>query len=249
MCTVSVLPRAPADGRAYVRVACNRDEQRSRAEARPPVCRRVGAYEALLPIDPASDGTWVAATSAGLGFALLNLNQQNACGTAGSKSRGRIIPALLEESALDRAVEQAMAMDLDAFAPFRLVIVSEWELAEVVWNGMAAELARHEELVDPAFFTSSGLGDWLVEIPRREVFEQFLLRQTPTPKQQDALHRHQWPVRPELSICMSREDARTVSYTTFEIGPDRVAINYQVGGVVCARQLRRAVAGKCVVRN
>jgi hypothetical protein len=76
-------------------------------------------------------------------------------------------------------------------------------------------------------FTSSGLGDWRVEWPRRELFEQMLHRGDGNwPARHDAFHRHRWAGRPELSVWMSRAEARTVSRTTIEIGPECAAPTY-----------------------
>ncbi len=48
-----------------------------------------------------------------------------------------------------------------------------------------------------------------------------------TPERQDALHRHRWPDRAHLSICMSRPEARTVSITCVEIDADQVRLHYE----------------------
>jgi hypothetical protein len=65
---------------------------------------------------------------------------------------------------------------------------------------------------------------------------------------QDAFHHHQWPGRGELSVLMSRADARTVSITTVEIGERRVWMEYlaagfvSVGRPVCSRRAMALVA-------
>jgi uncharacterized protein with NRDE domain len=250
MCTVSVVAGVICNGQRWLRVACNRDELRTRPAALPPERRQVGDCRALLPIDPASGGTWIAATSAGLGFVLLNVNSGVEDVYAGKQSRGLIIPKLLDVADLDNAIRRVATIDAQRFAPFRLVLVSQWELAEFLWDGAAAQLLRREALKAAAFFTSSGLGDSLVDGARRRVFERYLVRATPTREWQDALHRHYWPDRPELSICMRRADARTVSFTTFEIGPDGVTLDYHANAPgqsaktcsLCAPRLAACVA-------
>ena len=47
--------------------------------------------------------------------------------------------------------------------------------------------------------------------------------------QQDAYHRHFWPDRRHLSVCMRRPDARTVSYTLVEHDGDAVRMLYHAG--------------------
>lgn len=226
MCTVSVLASAPVDGRRSVRLACNRDELLTRPSALPPERHRAGSCEAILPIDPVSGGTWIAVTSAGLGFALLNVNRGAAPRSIPSQSRGLVIPQLLAATDLPQALLHFARIDLARFAPFRLLVVSDAQLAEFVWQDAGEPRIRCESLRPARFFTSSALGDGLVEEPRRAVFERFLVQQHPTRQRQDELHRHRWLQRPELSICMERADARTVSYTTLEVDPERVSLSY-----------------------
>ena len=75
MCTVTALPAAllaSASDSLLLRVVCNRDEHLTRAPALPPTVWAAGARRALMPIDPSSGGTWIAANDAGLVFAVLN---------------------------------------------------------------------------------------------------------------------------------------------------------------------------------
>jgi hypothetical protein len=173
-----------------------------------------------------ADRPGLAVTSAGLGFALLNVNRGAAPQRVPSLSRGLVIPQLLAATDLPQALLQFAQIDLARFDPFRLLVVSDAKLAEFVWEGAGEPKIRCESLRTAMFFTSSGLGDGQVEGPRREVFEEYLVHQGLTRDRQDALHRHQWPDRPELSIRMHRPDARTVSYTTLDITPERVALDY-----------------------
>lgn len=229
MCTVSILSGTADRDERWVRVACNRDELRDRPAALPPQRRQFGDYCALLPIDPVSGGTWIAVTSAGLGLAVLNLYDDSLARCCRPHSRGLIIPSLLSAETLNEAVDRISRLDAAQFAPFRLVLLDGRELVEFVWTGSAAELGCKHDLSSPAFYTSSGLGDQLVDGPRREVFRQFLGNDLQTRQLQDALHRHAWADRPHLSICMDRTDARTVSYTTFEFTPKCVKLDYHAG--------------------
>src|SRR5262249_44773985 len=69
MCTLTVLP---LEG-DRTRLAFNRDELRTRPEALPPQWTHHGSRSAVHPIDPVSNGTWIAANDAGLALALLNV--------------------------------------------------------------------------------------------------------------------------------------------------------------------------------
>ena len=222
MCTVTVVP-----GREAIRLACNRDELRSRPAALPPRIERFGPRRAVLPVDPTSGGTWVAANDAGLVLTLLNVNSGNRLVTSAAPlSRGNIIPALLHADRPLAAACSALALDPAQYAPFRLVLVNWREAVEVHSDGARIRLVWRTVLTSPQLFTSSGLGDQAVEGPRRQLFGEFFDRPGDRLAQQEAFHRHRWPDRPHLSVCMDRQDARTVSHTVVSLGPDRITLAY-----------------------
>jgi hypothetical protein len=232
MCTVTLVPCFPG-----IRLACNRDEQRSRPAALSPQVRRFGGRRAILPIDPVSGGTWVGVSDAGLAFVLLNVNDHDRRPLASvpapaspflscKRSRGTIIPGLLQCETLSDAVQQALTVDPAEYEPFRLVLADCSEIAEIRTTGGGLEMVGRRRLIVPALFTSSGLGDHRVESPRGQRFYRCFGEPYFWLEQQDAFHRHRWPERPELSVCMSRADARTVSYTVVEVWPDVVAMTY-----------------------
>jgi hypothetical protein len=228
MCTVTIIrPPVAAEETACVRLVCNRDEQRSRPPALPPRIERFGSRQALLPIDPLGGGTWIAANDAGLAFMLMNAYAGSVLPPRGEKSRGLIIPQLLPCGTLGEALDAGMNIDARQFAPFRLIVVDEQQCVELAAHGDRMVLRTRESLAEPRFFTSSGLGDDVVQRPRREVFEQFLIAGRATPQQQDALHRHSWPDQLRLSICMNRPEARTVSITVVEIRSYEVIMEYE----------------------
>ena len=78
-------------------------------------------------------------------------------------------------------------------------------------------------------FTSSGLGDELVESPRRELFDRMITFGECSRQRQDEFHRHSWPDRPYLSVCMRRTDAATRSYTVIETWPGGASMRHHGG--------------------
>jgi hypothetical protein len=223
MCTVTLLPMGQGCA-SFLRLACNRDEARTRPPALPPHLRRFGHRRALLPIDPTSQGTWIAVNDAGLAFALLNRNPARAqvAREARFPSRGTIIPMLLHCESSREAGRLALSLAQHSFAPFRLILTNRESAVEIVAAGGSAE-SRELPLDQPHMFTSSGLGDDLVEKPRRRLFEQ---RADGGALGQDLFHRHSWAQRRHLSVCMSREDACTVSYTVIELRPGAAHMFY-----------------------
>ena len=134
MCTVSVIPTLGG-----FRLACNRDELRTRPAALQPRLIRFGDRLAVLPLDSAGDGTWVAANDAGLAFALLNLNESSLL-SPGRASRGLVVPALLRWDGLEEATAEALKLRLKDFSPFRLVMIDATGCAVVRWDGARRDL-------------------------------------------------------------------------------------------------------------
>jgi len=234
MCTVTIVPLGrPAPwppGAAGFRLACNRDEARTRPRALPPRPLRYGGRTALVPTDGEEGGTWIAVSDAGLVMALLNRNAAGRAGDPGGTpgrppSRGRVIPALLPSANLDEAIGLAEDLPLVRLAPFRLVLTDGREVGDLIWDGTRLAHHRGPWSGDPLLFTSSSLGDQVVVLPRRTLFRTLVAARgaADLAAGQDLFHRHSWPDRPHLSVCMRRDDACTVSHSVIEVGPGEEA--------------------------
>jgi hypothetical protein len=234
MCTVTVIPGATDADRAsrspFIRLLCNRDEQRSRPPSCSPVRRRLGDHSAIMPVDPPSRGTWIGANDAGLVACLLNANPP---GTAGithkgppRASRGRIVPALLAAATIEGALDLADAIDVTQFPPFRVLVLNAALFLIASSDGASLKCSQPAPLQSPILLTSSGLGDHLVEHPRRVLFDR-MLSSTPNPLvAQDRFHQHRWHDMPHLSVRMSRPDARTVCRCAVDLFPNSVALSH-----------------------
>jgi hypothetical protein len=237
MCTVSCFPwLAPAfegDAPVRLRVVFSRDELRARLPAFPPLDVVRGARRVLMPRDADAGGTWIAVNDAGVVFTLLNLysghNERPAhrVGSPRLRTRGTVIEHLVEAITASQALERMDAIDADAVRPFRVLACDRiGSVMEAVWDG--ASISRSLRSLDvPLMRTSSSLGDAVVIRPRRALFHT-LLRESrrPTAATQDAFHHHYWPGARELSVRMSRPDARTVSITTVEVRDSGVRMLY-----------------------
>ncbi|MEM7625183.1 MAG: NRDE family protein [Planctomycetota bacterium] len=224
MCTATLLPLPTADDATAFRLVTNRDEQHARAPAISPEVRRYGRRAVLMPVDPSSDGTWVAANDAGLAITLLNLNLGDAQpDPVGRSSRGAVVPSLMHHAAAADAAAEAERIDAAAMMPFRLLVADGRAAFVVRSDGTVLTISAINPAGRPTMLTSSGLGDHLVATPRRELFHASDFK---TPDDQDAFHRHRWPDRPHLSVAMHREDARTVSRTVVEVSADVVTMAY-----------------------
>ncbi len=216
MCTLTVIPlRSGSHGDPVgYRVATNRDESRMRAPALAPRPAIVSGVRALWPVDGHAGGTWIAANDRGVTLSLLNVNLSRPPALPQRpKTRGAIIPALSDAATAQEAGRRLQDSELAHFAPFRMVAFDVEDIIEVRWDGDRVAVRR--SALAPACFVSSGLGDHLVE-PRLGLFASLLADGRLTPEDQDAFHRHVWADRPEISVMMSRADARTVSTTIVE---------------------------------
>lgn len=258
MCTVTIVPLTDDRGRRRgLRLACNRDESRLRPPAAAPVIRKLGVREAILPVDPVSDGTWIGVNDAGLAATLLNVNPSTersaideAEASEGRVSRGSIVPTVLACSTVEQAVAVARQLVPGRYPPFRLVLLDDGNVAEIRSDGTGLLVAMRSLVDLPLFFTSSGLGDELVDGPRRGLFEEMFAATRDFAAAQAEFHRHRWPDRPHLSVSMSRPDAHTVSHTVVDLEPSSVRLSYlphepSAGGNRIERSLSRRVTPSC----
>jgi uncharacterized protein with NRDE domain len=232
VCTVSLL-RAPwtddepDDGLPAFRLVANRDEQRSRPGALPPRRTRHEGLDVLAPVDPLGGGTWIAASSAGLVFVLLNEYRPAAAGRAGLRSRGLVIPTLVASASLAVAQERASRLDPESFLPFRLLVVDRHRLIEIVADGQTLAFCHDDASSRRVLRTSSLVDQQRARACRTALFGQIVA--APSRRAQDAFHRAAWPDNEALGVRMSREDACTVSVTTVDVCDARIAMTY------CAR--------------
>jgi hypothetical protein len=228
MCTVTIVETGDR-----LRVVCNRDERRDRAPAYVPFLTRTGKQQVLAPQDPQGRGTWIAANSGGIVFALLNVSEVGPSLRHPVFSRGVVIPSLTGAATLDEVVFRMSAVPVAQWAPFRLLAVDSCRVAEFVpaTRHGAPHSCQFHRVHKPLLFTSSSLGDTMVEGPRRTLFEQMLpassLRPGDAAARQNAFHSHRWRDRPALSVHMSRPDACTVSTTTVEVTERDVRMVYE----------------------
>jgi hypothetical protein len=222
MCTVSIIRL----GDDLLRLACNRDERHSRPMALPPRIAQIHGRLTVMPIDPMGGGTWIAANDAGMVMVLLNRNPPRARSARGMLSRGQIIPSLIGCSSMNHAIASASDLDARQYGPFTLVLVDRDTRAQVISDGFHTRVTNLPPQETAILFTSSGLGDHRVEAPRLALFEDMLRNCGISAATQDSYHRHHWPDRQHLSVCMRRLDAKTVSHTIVDLGPDQIDFRY-----------------------
>jgi hypothetical protein len=225
MCTLSFLPAT----NGYV-VAMNRDELKSRGAATGPTIHRIGDISAIYPKE-ASGGTWIAASSHGNLLALLNWNLAAAAQVpAQLKSRGAIIPSLLQEETPEKADRTLRNAGLKGTNPFRLVGIfpRDREILEWKWDGDRLNSGWHEWARNHWF--SSSRSDVRAENIRRTACEMMWQEGMRSPSDWlRELHASHLPEAGAYSICVHRDDASTVSLTEVQCGALGLRMTYMAG--------------------
>jgi len=220
VCTASWLIRS--DG---FELFFNRDEARSRLEARPPELLVLAGGRCLAPIDGNAGGTWIGVNEHGLAVAILNAWEDTAETELPRVSRGELVMALLSSRSGGELRQRLRGRELHAFRGFRVAAFEAgrdpWIFA---WQG---GVLSSEEVAMP--LVSSSLGAERAHLARREV-----LRGIAADRDLDAglladFHRSHLPERGAWSPCMHRDDASTVSASHVVVGRAEVSIRYAPG--------------------
>lgn len=223
MCTLSFVP-----GKSLYAIAMNRDERLIRPRAYAPRITGAGTVEAVYPREHAG-GTWIGANETGISFALLNRNW-SANGNPKLRSRGEVIPPLLESCNRNKAEQRITNMDLRDIFPFRLIGFFPAERALCQWNWDAQQLEMFRLPWRSRHWFSSGISDELArEVRGLTCSEAWKLPNAGSLVWLRNLHASHAPEQGSFSICMHRQDAATVSYTEILCAADVLTMRYRAG--------------------
>ncbi|PYV71443.1 MAG: hypothetical protein DMG97_16185 [Acidobacteria bacterium] len=222
MCTVTFIPR-----REGYLLAMNRDERITRGQATPPTVLEIRSVQVLYPRD-VQGGTWIAASSRGIAFALLNWNDARVVQPK-NYSRGCVIPALIGCSSVRNADATLNRFDFQGILPFKLIgfFPSEKQIAEWRWD--QDSLIRESFAWDSRQWCSSSLSDAQATVRRGLAYTRA--------QDEDDVNSVVWLRRlhachdqenPPFSTCVHRSDVETVSYTELNCTPHRVQCHYIV---------------------
>ena len=226
MCTLTFIPR----NNGYY-LAMNRDERISRGLAAPPARIELEETSAIFPRD-VEGGTWIAANDLGLGFALLNWNDviSNGEKLLKTRSRGFVIQDVVHLRSLDQVQGRLNLLDLTGILPFRLVGVfpANKQLWEWRWDMSTLKADTHSW--DLRHWFSSSLSDEQAALRRGRVCQAaWQDKRVGTLQWVQKLHRSHAGGAGPFSVCVHREDAKTVSYTEVTCTRKNVQCNYFSG--------------------
>lgn len=235
MCTLSVVTR----DNGYL-LAMNRDERISRGVAEQPAQMRAGELTAIYPRD-GEGGTWIAVSDCGVALALLNWHEAPSKEIK-RRSRGLVIPAAIQSSSAGGVQQSLAGMDLNGTLPFRLVGVfpSEGKICEWRWNQQVIDAQAYPWASRHWF--SSGLSDEQARVQRSAVCAEAWCEagagSLPWLRRLHASHANGPGA---FSVCVHREDARTLSYTEVICNSKKVECNYFAGNPCTMREVERSV--------
>ncbi len=217
MCTATYLPLSPG---GFV-LTHSRDEKAIRRVAIPPRSIRIKQHELMMPEDPQSGGTWIAA-SASTSICLLN----GACSPHQPQppykhSRGLVIPHFFRYSSV---ASFSRDYDFPGIEPFTLLIAKVGKLTVLRWNGDRV-FVREKNPDKPHIWSSATLYTSDV-IEKRETWFSDWCDKNPDPTV-DAIrgfHQTAGDGDGENSLYMNRRDTiMTISLTSNVCQVDSIA--------------------------
>lgn len=226
MCTLTFVA-----GDTSHRIAMNRDERITRGAGKPPEIHEVRGTKAVYPSD-GEGGTWIGANEYGIVLALLNWNDAISPGERNGKarSRGQVIPALIGSRSSAELRMALQASNVEGMFPFRLVGIfpSEKQVEEWRWDSQQLE-SQILEWESRQWFSSS-LSDRQAEMLRgaasREADSEPDAGSVPWLRRLHASHKEGMG---PFSVCVHREDVRTLSYTEVTLTPAAIVVEHFVG--------------------
>ncbi len=234
MCTLTVVT-----GNDTYLMAMNRDEKITCSAGFSPEVHEFDGTRAIYPND-GNGGTWFATNECGISLALLNWNDiapQRI--NAKTRSRGRVIPALIDSRSLLDLHAVFGASNFKGMMPFRLVGVfpSEREIWEWRWDSTHLDFEIHAWKSGHWF--SSSLSDERAKSGRgaacRNAEHESDVGSAPWLRRLHASHAGgQGP----FSLCVHRQDVKTLSYSEVMVTPTHIQTGHFRGSPCTMAQIR-----------
>jgi len=235
MCTLTVVTRNDT----YI-MAMNRDEKIARGTGFPPEIHEFEGAKAIYPGD-GDGGTWFATNEYGIALALLNWNTVAPHGVrAKTRSRGRVIPALIDSRSLSDLHEVLDVSNLQGMMPFRLVGVFPLEQKIWEWRWDSKELGFQSHMWESRHWFSSSLSDDRAESLRgttcRDAQHQSDAGSVPWLRR---LHASHAGGPGPFSLCVHREDVKTLSYSEILVTPGHIQMGHFRGNPCTMAQIQQ----------
>ncbi len=218
MCTVIFIP-----GNNEVFFSSLRDESPKRPSAAKPAISELNGVSFLSPKDPMAGGTWVGVNNTGNVIVLLNGGFENhQRKNYYRKSRGIIVSELLVS---EMPVVEWNLIDLENIEPFTLIVWSDNNLFQLVWDGMERHRIRLDETLSH-IWSSSTLYNEDAKAKREELFQNWIAMNPPVSKL-SLLNFFKSYVDNENGFMINRSEiTKTLSFSFIEISQRNAAMSY-----------------------
>jgi len=205
----------------------NRDERLTRSRAELPVVQEVDGVTLISPTDADAGGTWIAVNQFGITVCLLNHYQFQQIETYKDwKSRGDIVKKFAVISDLRLAQEWFDDLPLDDYRAFRMFIIDPRGNNRLcVWDGHSARLELNVTMPK----SSSSVDAKNVKAIRKNLFKNLNLVESRDSQDYINYHSSHLPSRSKDSVCMHRDDAKTVSLSHVCIDSLNISFRYADG--------------------
>ena len=222
MCTLTWF----ATGSGY-ELFFNRDERLTRRRAEPPVVQNVDGVTLISPTDADAGGTWIAVNQFGITVCLLNHYQFQQIETYKDwHSRGDIVKKFATISDLSLVQDWFDDLSLDNYRAFRMLIIEpQGNNRLCVWDGHSGRVERNVTMPK----SSSSVDAKNVKAIRIGLFKSLNLVDSKNSQDYIDYHSSHLPTCSKDSVCMHRDDAKTVSLSHVCVENRDVSFRYADG--------------------
>jgi len=214
----------------------NRDERITRSRAKPPCVQHIDGVTLISPTDEDAGGTWIAANQLGITVCLLNHYQFQQIETYKDwTSRGDIVKKFAIISDLSLVQDWFDNLPLDDFRAFRMFIIDPSGSNRLcVWDGHSGRIEKNVTMPK----SSSSVDAKNVKATRKNLFKNLNLVESRNSQDYINYHGSHLPSRSKDSVCMHRDDAKTVSLSHVCVEGDNISFRY-ADGSPCEAELGR----------
>jgi len=192
----------------------NRDERLSRSRAQLPTIEQGDDVAYISPTDADAGGTWIAVNQYGVTVCLLNHYQFEQ------------IETYKKWTDMQSAEQRFKALDLSDYRAFRMFMVDRGgDNRLFVWDGHSARIERNVSTPK----SSSSVDSKDVKTKRKKLFADLNLTDSKQAGDYINYHASHLPSRSKDSVCMHRDDAKTVSLSHVNVSSKGVQFSYADG--------------------
>ena len=205
----------------------NRDESLSRCRAELPTVQDRNGVSYISPTDVDAGGSWIAVNEFGITVCLLNHYEFEQIETYKNwVSRGEVVREFSNTIDLELAEQQFNGMLLEDYRAFRMFMIDRaGNNILCVWDGHTARLQRNVKRPK----SSSSVNAKHVKTLRRDLFENLNLAESQVSQDYLNFHASHLPGKSQESVCMHRDDAKTVSLSHVTVTSAGVTFAYADG--------------------